>query len=401
MAGPRRETISTERRRGTVGLPVAAIAIVAVIGGLIIGATLDEEDERDAGTGPGPRVDTSRPHGLMVDVQPAMQTDSVSGTGDVADSAVVWLHPTDRSKSLILAGTKNEDGGLHVWDMDGTTELEFLAVGAVNSIDVRYGFPYGGELIDLIALTNRTDQEVQFFTVDNVTREVSQIGSHSIDHSDIYGLGLAHDQSNGTFYSIPNTEDGTVEQWEISADGTTINATKVRTIDVGSQTEGVVADDVNGWLFIGEEGVGIWRYELDPASGSSRAPVDTVSDNPDLAADVEGLTMYHESQATGYLVASSQGNSRFMVYERDSPHDYLGSFAITDTPDDDIDGVTATDGIFVTNRDTSERFSKGVFIAHDGETSAESTNYKLVPWERIASALKLREPDPNFDPRGS
>ena len=400
MTSPQREPVSSDRRRAAIGLSVAGIAIVAVIVGVFSGVVPDQQRGRDTESDREPSVDADHREGLMVDVQPTMQTDIVSGSGDVADSAVVWLHPTDRSKSLILAGTKDENGGLHVLEIDGTTELEFLAIGAVNSIDIRYGFPYGGELIDLIALTNRSDQEVQFFTVDPATREVGQIGSHSIDHSDIYGLGLAHDRSDGTFYSIPNTEDGTVEQWEISADGTTINATMVRTIDVGSQTEGVVADDVNGWLFVGEENVGIWKYELDPSSGSSRAAVDSVSDNPDLAADVEGLTMYHESQATGYLIASSQGNSRFMVYERDSPHDYLGSFAITDNPDEAIDGVTSTDGIFVTNRDTSAQFPNGVFVAHDGETSAESTNYKLVPWERIASALKLRDPDPNFDPRG-
>lgn len=330
---------------------------------------------------------------LSADVRPTLQTAAVSGTGDVADMAVVWLHPTVANQSLILAGSKDDtDGGLHVWEMDGTTELDFLAVGAVNSIDIRYDFPYDGGQIDLIGLTNRSDQEVQFFTVDPDSREITQIGAHAIDSPDIYGLTLAHDQNSGTFYSIPNTEDGIVEQWEISADATTINAAKVRTIDVGSQTEGAVADDVNGWLFIGEEEVGIWKYGLDPSAGSSREAVDSVSGNPDLAADVEGLTLYHGSSDQGYLIASSQGNSRFTVYERGSPHQYLGSFALIANPDEDIDEVTITDGIFVTNRDTSAQFSKGVFVAHDAESSTESTNYKLVAWEDIALALSLREP---------
>jgi 3-phytase len=324
------------------------------------------------------------------EVQASLQTAAVSGDGDAADMAVVWVHPTDPARSLILGGSKDEsDGGLHVWEMDGTTELDFLAVGAVNSIDIRYDFPYDGTTIDLIGLTNRSDQEVQLFTVDPATREISPVGSHAIDSPDIYGFTLAHDRDSDRYYSIPNTLDGVVEQWEIRADGTRIEATKVRTIEVGSQTEGAVADDANGWLYIGEEETGIWRYGLNPASGSDRVAVNDVSDSPGMAADVEGLTLYEESDDDGYLIASSQGNNRFTVYEREPPHAYRGSFAIVANPDADIDDVDSTDGIFVTSSETTEQFPRGVFVAHDGESPGESTNYKLVSWEDIADALSL------------
>lgn len=391
----RRIQSGAQRRLLTGVLLVAGIGIVAVIAAVVMsvfGNSLPGQDAAPGRDDPGSgQPDREVQH---VEVQPTLQSTNVSGTGDVADTAVVWLHPTDSTQSLILAGSKDEtDGGLHVWEMDGTAELEFLPIGAVNSIDVRYGFPYDGGLIDLIGLTNRTEQEVQFFTIDPDTRELSQIGSHLIDSSDIYGFCLAHDQSTDTFYSIPNTEGGIVEQWEISASGTTIDAVKVRTIDVGSQTEGATADDSNGSLFIGEEDVGIWRYELDPSSGSSRGSVDTVSDNPDLAADVEGLALYQESSDQGYLIASSQGNSTFTVYEREPPHDYVGSFALVPDADEGVDAVTETDGISVTSRSTSTGFPRGVFVAHDGSTGESSTNYKLVAWEDIASALSLREPD--------
>ncbi len=324
------------------------------------------------------------------EVSPALQTAAVAGDGDVADMAVVWVHPTDPAQSLILGGSKDRsDGGLHVWEMDGTTELDFLPIGAINSIDIRYDFPYDGGTIDLIGLTNRSDQEVQFFAIDPETREVSPIGSHAIDAPDIYGFALAHDQETDRFYSIPNTEDGVVEQWEIRADGTNIEATQVRTIEVGSQTEGAVADDANGWLFIGEEAVGIWRYGLDPSAGSERIEVDSVSANPDLEPDVEGLALYYESDDDGYLIASSQGKDLFTVYDRAEPHAYRGSFAIVANDDEGIDEVTITDGISVISRETSDMFPHGVFVAHDAETSDGSSNYKLVPWEEIAAALSL------------
>lgn len=333
----------------------------------------------------------------MVTVTPTLQTRRVAGSGDVADMAIIWLHPTDRTLSLILAGSKEPNvGGLHVWEMDGDTELQFLQVGAVNSIDVRYNFPLGEALVDLVALSNRTTQTVQFYVVNPTTRTLTSAGSHAIDSDDIYGFCLAHDISEDRWYSIPNTEDGIVEQWELDGSTGTIQATKVRTISVGSQTEGAVADDEAGWLFVGEEDVAIWRYGLDPSTGSSRTQIDHVS-STDIAADIEGLAIYYEPDGAGYLIASSQGNSRFAVYERQSPHDYLGWFEIGSGSG--IDAVQDTDGISVTNRDTSEQFPLGLFIVHDGVTAQASTNYKVVPWQSIATALELRTPDTSYDPR--
>lgn len=392
------------------------LALIIVLIALGAGAALilynTEAGQRD-GAGPDRQADSShnpdeggkqapldeeRPGPRSAEVRPTLQTVHVAGTGDVADMAVVWLHPTDPAQSLILAGSKDDpDGGLHVWEMDGATEVDFLPIGAVNSIDIRYEFPYDGGTIDLVGLTNRSEQEVQFFTIEPETREVVPIGSHTIDSPDLYGFTLAHDQVHDRFYSIPNTEDGIVEQWEISAEGPSIDAAKVRTIDVGSQTEGAVSDDAHGWMFIGEEGVGIWRYDLLPSSDSDPVAVDSVSGDSALDADVEGLTLYHGPNARGYLIASSQGNDRFTVYERKAPHEYVGWFTIVANPDEDIDDVTITDGIFVTASGTSPQFPSGVFVAHDAETSADSTNYKLVPWEDIAQALGLREPGDQAD----
>ena len=85
-------------------------------------------------------------------------------------------------------------------------------------------------------------------------------------------------------------------------------------IEVGSQVEGCVADNDLGRLYLGEEDVGIWRYGAEPDSGSSRTLVARVGENG-LEADVEGLTIYYGSGSKGYLIASSQGNDSFKVYE--------------------------------------------------------------------------------------
>ena len=69
-----------------------------------------------------------------------------------------------------------------------------------------------------------------------------------------------------------------VEQWELfDADSGQVDARRVRTFDVGTQTEGCTADDELGHLYIGEEDVGIWKYGAEPGTGAARTLVDTTA----------------------------------------------------------------------------------------------------------------------------
>ena len=136
----------------------------------------------------------------------------------------------------------------------------------------------------------------------------------------------------------------------------------VRSFDVGSQTEGIVADDEQAALYVGEEAVGIWRYGAEPDAGTARVQVDSTSGGH-LTADVEGLAIYHASDGTGYLLASSQGSSEFVVYERQGGNDYVMTFEVGSGGG--IDGVSGTDGIDVINVDLGPSFPMGAFAAQD------------------------------------
>lgn len=89
-----------------------------------------------------------------------------------------------------------------------------------------------------------------------------------------------------------------MEQWRLDDDDTGLSGTRVRSWAVGSQTEGCVADDANGWLFIGEEEVGIWwRYGAEPgAPPEGRVAADRVGvgepQGGHVASSVEGLSIH-------------------------------------------------------------------------------------------------------------
>src|SRR5437773_9631762 len=136
----------------------------------------------------------------------------------------------------------------------------------------------------------------------------------------------------------------------------------VRTIKLDSLAEGCVADDELGFLYLAEEDKGIWKFGAEPDAGSEGRLVARVGENG-LTADVEGLTIYYAGQGRGYLIASSQGNNTYKVYERGGENRYVLTIDPKGGP---IDDVNDTDGICVTSCPTSRQFARGLFIVQDG-----------------------------------
>ena len=90
---------------------------------------------------------------------------------------------------------------------------------------------------------------------------------------------------------------------------------------------------------------------------------------------------------------SSQGNNSYALFDREAPHDYLGSFRVIADNSKGIDGASETDGLDVISTPLGAAFPFGVFVAQDGRniTPAERQNFKLVPWDRIADKLSLEK----------
>jgi hypothetical protein len=110
--------------------------------------------------------------------------------------------------------------------------------------------------------------------------------------------------------------------------------------------------------------------------------------------------LYHAAGGTGYLIASSQGDNTFAVYQRQGNNPYLFNFRIVDSGK--TDGVSDSDGIEVISTGLGTAFSRGLFVAQDGSNAGGNQNFKFVRWEDIA-----RGANPNltihstFDPRAA
>ncbi len=333
-----------------------------------------------------------------VSVSPILETDPVPNSGDAADDACIWIHPTDPAQSLIIATDKTS--GLVVYDLDGHL-IQYLAVGEPNNVDLRYNFPLGGDLVALVGVSDRAGKDsLKFYRVDPVTRRLVAASARGLhDGKKTYGFCLYHSPISGRYYAFVTSGKGEIRQWELEDDGQGhVTGQLVRSFKLSSRTEGCVADDVLGYVYFAEEDVGIWKFNAEPDGDTTGVLIDRVFPNGHPHADVEGLTIYYASDSTGYLIASSQGSDEFVVYRREGSNDYVMTFDLVDG--NGIDGVKGTDGIDVTNFSLNLTFSRGLFIAQDDGNPGANQNFKLVRWEDIAGAVTPPLTiDPSWDPR--
>ncbi len=314
---------------------------------------------------------------------PTDETAPVPSSGDAADDVAIWVHPTQTSSSLVIGTDKTS--GIAIHDLSGN-RLQFLADGRLNNVDIRGGFPLSGGDVALVTSGERDQDRLAIYAVDPVLRSLYPVAARDIALGiEVYGCCMYQSPWTGDTYFFCTSEDGLVQQWRLfpAAAGTTVDAELVRSFDVGSTSEGCVADDENAYLFVAEEDTGIWRYGAEPGAGSTRTLVDSAGGGH-IEAQVEGLTIYHASGGAGYLIASSQGNDTFVVYERSPPHGHRLTFGIAANTALGIDEVSNTDGIDVTSLGLGTAFPGGLFIAQDGSNPGANQNFKLVPWPAIA-----------------
>ena len=343
----------------------------------------------------------------VVSVVALVETEPVLDGSDAADDPAIWVNPRDAERSYVIGTNKRR--GIEVYDMQGERRWR-LDAGRINNVDLRANVMVSGTARTIVAGTNRTATTIEVWELDSDTGQLRNILAEPLhaDVDDPYGFCLYHSVRDGTLYAFATAKEGGAVQWRLQDTGAgTLRGTEVRRIPTETQPEGCVADDANGVLFIGEEAVGIWRVGAEPGDSAHgqliatvRPPAEAESPSPAsphrLTADVEGLTIYAPPDAdanAGYLLASSQGNWTYVVFDRAPPHAYRGTFRIADAAG--IDGTGDTDGIDVVSAPLGERFPDGLLVVQDGYNvdaagEAVNQNFKYVSWTDVQTALTLR-----------
>ena len=342
---------------------------------------VDYQGEGEGFVGPGVRV------------QARLETPSV-GTGggeDAADDPAIWMFDApvtvgSTTTPGFVVGT-DKKAGLYVYGFDGAV-LQFLPEGLLNNVDAVDGLSIDGRPQLVLGASDRTPGRTgvslyRFDPAGGAGNGVVAWGTIATDVVEPYGFCFA--RRAGAVHAILVGHEGEVRQWilTVGPDGGPA-AREVRRFDIGTISEGCVADPATDALYLAEENVGVWRYGLDPASGDVRDLVQAIERDV-LVADAEGLTILADGDAR-YLIGSSQGDSAFPVWRIDGAAPaYVGRFVVEAGA---VDAVTGTDGLAALGGQVGP-FPEGLIVVQDDVNDVGTQNFKYVDWRDVRAALGL------------
>ncbi|MEV5609526.1 phytase [Streptomyces sp. NPDC052225] len=378
---------------------------------------------------------------------PPLYDDDQGGNAN-ADDPAIWYDSARPGASLVLGTAKEGGLDVHRLDGTLIQRLpapaapaEGSAPGRFNNVDIlsKVRFP-DGRTSDVAVVTDRGRDRIRFYRIDGtrpaapltdvtdaaVPRAFSATEADVDDQLTAYGTAAWRDPRTGRSYVLASrrhTSDVGLFEVAVTAAGS-LTYRHVRTVALpdtfrtpggdwspcedpgnGPQAEGLVVDPARGTVYISQEDVGIWKLPADlsdrpqlvdrtrefgvPAVYDPATEECVPGDDPGyggehLVADVEGLTLYRGPSGHQYLVASSQGDYTYAVYDTAREDRFTGGFRVAAGPK--ADGSEETDGIAAFNKPLGSAFPAGLFVAQDGYNAPAAgddgdrtdTNYKLV-----------------------
>jgi 3-phytase len=316
-----------------------------------------------------------------VTVQARGETEPVgTNNADAADDPAIWRNAADPGASLIVGTDKK--AGLYVYGLDGKRR-DFIDAGRVNNVDLKDEVTINGAPGILVVASDRNDvanSKLALFRLDPASAMLTALGTLSGGAGEAYGVCLGRDAQGLSAFIV--LKDGTINQILIDASGAAPTGRTVRTMKLGTQSEGCVVDDRTGKLYVAEEDVGLWRF--DP--GSTTPVKIAAADGKQIVMDAEGVALAAIGETGGYVIVSSQGDNAYTLYSLPDER-YVGRFRIVDGS---IGGSEETDGIELMLGDFGPAYPGGLFIAQDGHNGAKAQNFKLVAWADIVAVLGLK-----------
>ncbi|MFE6840396.1 phytase, partial [Streptomyces sp. NPDC057705] len=331
-----------------------------------------------------------------------------------------------------------------------------------NNVDLITGLRFpGGARHDVAVVSDRGRDQLRVYRIDprrpsaplvDVTDEsaapqVFSAGQDEVnDQRTVYGLAAYTDRRSGRSFAVTSRRHATaLALAELLPDARgKVGYRTVRTASLPStftlpdgkawspcgepgelpQVEGMVIDPDTGDLYAGQEDVGIWKLDADlrsparliekvrsfgvpgtwnPGTEECDAGADPGFGGRHVSADVEGLTIWRDPEHPGhggYLLASSQGDDTFAVFERERGNAYVRSFRIAaGTGPGAPDGSQECDGAAVTSAPLGRRFPNGLLVVQDGANTPASTgpdgevrtdtDFKFVDLGRLERAARL------------
>ena len=356
---------------------------------------------------PAPDEDSSKPPPPPALLSKALEIESEYGTAQLSndpDDPAIWLHPQDRSLSLILGTMKvaAPAGAIVVFGLDGQIRQILSGIDRPNNIDVEYGVPIGGRSVDIAVATERLARQLRVFRIDPGAGRLVDLGGTPILEGQAgeagapMGIALYRRARDGAVFAIVSPKEGPRDGylWQyrlVAGAGGRLAATFVRRFGTFSATsvreeneiEAIAVDDALGYVYYADEADGIHKWHADPDHPEAGRELAHFA-RSGFRGDREGIGIYTMPDNTGYIIATDQldDDSEYHVYAREgtpeNPHDHSREIAVV------RGGADATDGIEVTSSALGRGLPHGALIV----MNSEPRNFLIFRWQDIAGVVQ-------------
>ena len=332
----------------------------------------------------------------FIEIAPKYETPEIATSGDAADDPAIWFNANKPNESIIFATDKRS--GVYVYDLKGK-KLGFTELGNINNIDLRT-INESLSLTTFIVGSNRSTQSVDVwinkdkYIAEDVANKTFALSKNpqlqAQSNINIYGICAGNDPELGLIIFATEDSGPNVEVWQYINSALKL----IHTFSNNGESEGCVYDDENRTLFISEENInGVLKaYKLE-SSLNFNNPFVVDSREGNIGGDPEGVAIYKTSSTSGYVVLSSQGDSKYNVYNREAPYEYINSFRVGSSIYGSIDGASDTDGVAILSNKLNRDFPQGLLVVQDGYNKDKgidkNQNFKYVSFRDILKKLQL------------
>ncbi len=353
------------------------ISLLSVAAGLLVSCNPSAEDQ------------TASESRLI----PIYVTDTVNFD---SDDPAIWVHPEDATQSLIFGTDKREmeEGGIFAFDLTGkeVKEKRITGIDRPNNIDVSYGFKLDSvTTTDVVMFSERGKQQMRMYSVPDM-KPLDEGGLPVFEDSEnraVMGLALYKRPADDSLFAIVSrkgdnapTEDYLYQYALFSEDGK-VQSRLVRKFGKFSgngEIEAIAVDHQMGYIYYSDELYGIRKYYADPAMGNEEL---AVFGTDGFTEDREGISIYHTSDSTGYVLVSDQQARQFRVFPREgsdgSPHTHDLHAVVKML-------VNESDGSEVSAVKFNEDFPEGLFVAMSDNKTFELYDWRMIREEILKQA---------------
>lgn len=287
-----------------------------------------------------------------------------------SDDPAIWVNKTNPEQSIVFGTDKDEiNGGVYAFDLDGKIiqPKSITNLSYPNNVDVEYGFKLNDSTFtDIIAFTEREKHQMRIFSVPDM-RPLDNGGFKVFeDETDMemkrpMGISVYKNpetQQMSVFVSRKaGPKEGYLYQYELISDSVGVRANLLRKLGTFSgqkEIEAIAVDDISGFVYYSDEGVGIRKYYADPENGSKEL---AVFGGNHFKSDIEGIAIARYNNQKAFLIVSNQQAHTFNVFDAET-NAFIKEVNL---------GTTETDGCDVTTMSLGSKFPNGLFVSMNDE----------------------------------